>query len=116
MINLLRKENDNLTIEEAQKVITDLKEFIYSPYNTIINNISITEKKNVALIISDCYKLLSLNINAENLSDYSNVDSLLANIEIINLANIIKKQQISLDEIDYIVQVDTLNKKKNNIL
>lgn len=116
MINLLKRENENLTLEEAQKVIASLKEFVYSPYNTIINNISITEKKNISLIISDCYNLLNLNIGADNLSDYDKIDSLLANIEIINLSNIIKKQQINLDEIDYIVQVDALNKKKNNIL
>lgn len=111
MIELLKKENENLTLEEAQKVIVDLKNFIYSPYNTMINNISITEEKNMAFIISDCYKLLNINIKVEDLDDENIVNNLLSNIEIINLFNIMKQEQIDINDIDYIVQVDAINKK-----
>lgn len=114
MIELLKKENENLTLEEAQKVIQDLKTFIYSPYNTMINNISITEEKNIPFIISDCYKLLNINIKVVDLDDENVINNLLGNIEIINLFNIMKKEQIDINDIDYIVQVDAIN--KNNVI
>lgn len=111
MIKLLTKENENITLEEVQKVILDLKDFIYSPYNTIINNITITEEKNIPSIISDGYKLLNINITADNLYDNSSIDNMLDNIKIINYANILKKQQMDINDIDYIIQIDEMNKK-----
>lgn len=114
MIELLKKENENLTLEEAQKVIQDLKKFIYSPYNNLINNISIVEDKNIPFIISDCYKLLNINIKVDDLADENVINNLLNNIEIINLYNIMKQEQIDINDIDYIVQVDFINKNKQS--
>lgn len=111
MIKLLTKENPSITLEEVQKTILDLKEFIYSPYNTIINNITITEEKNIPFIITDCYKLLNINITSENLNDNSSIDNMLDNIRIIDYSNILKRQQMDVGDIDYIIQIDEINKK-----
>lgn len=113
MIELLKKQNPNITLEEAKNVILDLKNFIYSPYNTMINNISIVEEKNMAFIIIDCYKLLNINIKVDDLDDDNTVNNLLNNIEIINMFNIMKQEQIDINDIDYIVQVDAINKKNS---
>lgn len=112
MIDLLKQQNENLTLEEAQKIIQELKEFIYSPYNTMINNISIVEEKNIPFIISDCYNLLNININVDSLSDNNVINTILDNIEIISIANILKKKQLNINDIDFVIQVDTINKKR----
>lgn len=87
------EEND---IEEK---IQNLGDFINYPYCTIINNIKMTENKEIWMIIKDRYKLLNINIEKEDL-ELDNIDSLIDTIKIIMQAHNIRKNKIDLNKIE----------------
>ena len=58
-------------------IISNLDDFLKNPYNTIINNLTILEEKDVAIIIKDRYKLLNFMIEKEDIS-LNNVDNLVS--------------------------------------
>ena len=86
-------END---IEEK---IQNLGAFINYPYCTIINNIKMTENKEIWMIIKDRYKLLNINIEKEDL-ELDNIDPLIDTIKIIMQAHNIRKNKIDLNKIE----------------
>ena len=50
-------------------MITELDEFLKNPYNNIINNITILEENDIAMIIKDRYKLLNFNVDKEDFNE-----------------------------------------------
>ena len=87
------EEND---IEEK---IQNLEAFINYPYCTIINNIKMTENKEIWMIIKDRYKLLNINIEKEDL-ELDNRDPLINTIKVIMQAHNIRKNKIDLNKIE----------------
>lgn len=87
------EEND---IEEK---IQKLGTAINYPYCTIINNIKMTENKEIWMIIKDRYKLLNINIEKEDL-ELDNIDPLIDTIKIIMQAHNIRKNKIDLNKIE----------------
>lgn len=87
------EEND---IEEK---IQNLEAFINYPYCTIINNIKMTENKEIWMIIKDRYKLLNINIEKEDL-ELDNIDPLINTIKVIMQAHNIRKNKIDLNKIE----------------
>lgn len=87
------EEND---IEEK---IQNLETFINYPYCTIINNIKMTENKEIWMIIKDRYKLLNINIEKEDL-ELDNIDPLINTIKVIMQAHNIRKNKIDLNKIE----------------
>lgn len=87
------EEND---IEEK---IQNLGAFINYPYCTIINNIKMTENKEIWMIIKDRYKLLNINIEKEDL-ELDNIDPLINTIKVIMQAHNIRKNKIDLNKIE----------------
>lgn len=87
------EEND---IEEK---IQNLEAFINYPYCTIINNVKMTENKEIWMIIKDRYKLLNINIEKEDL-ELDNIDPLINTIKVIMQAHNIRKNKIDLNKIE----------------
>lgn len=80
MISCMIKHQEDILQDEMEQEIEKLKNFLNNPYNTIINNISFLEEKDIALIIKDRYKLLNFVIEKDNL-DTGNLDSLISIVE-----------------------------------
>ncbi len=87
------EEND---IEEK---IQNIGAFVNYPYCTIINNIKMTENKEIWMMIKDRYKLLNINIEKEDL-ELDNIDLLIDTIKVIMQAHNIRKNKIDLNKIE----------------
>lgn len=81
MFESIKSHDDSLKEDEIVKDIEEIEEMVTWPYFTILNNIKITEEKDILLIIKDRYQLLNITISKEDLAE-DNLD---------NLMNILKK-------------------------
>ena len=62
------KENfPELSEDEIDDMVKDLKNFISWPYNILTNNTNINENKNLLYVIKDRYSLMNINITEEML-------------------------------------------------
>ena len=104
LIPCLIKNNKSITQEEMDEKIAELQEFVSSPYNTLINNITILEDKDIALIIKDRYKLLGFTIEREDISPQT-VDTLIATLEDIKTGITIKNIGIDINEINEMINL-----------
>lgn len=114
IISMIRKELNTNNDEEIKNEIHCLQDVLYSPYNTIINNLCITDDKNIPYIISDGYNLLKLKVKPEMLEDEGIVDTLLANIEIVNNSIALLENAINIDDVEFICKMDEIKKYKVN--
>ena len=76
LIELLK--NKDIDISEINK----LRLFVYNPYNYILNNILISEDKDISMLIMDRYNLFGFNLTKDKL-DKDNIDNLIKELEII---------------------------------
>ena len=104
MIQCLIKNDKTITQEEMDNKILELQDFINSPYNTFINNITILEEKDISIIIKDRYKLLGFLIEKEDITP-QNVDTLISTLQDIKTGIIIKNIGINPDEINEIINI-----------
>lgn len=86
--------------------IRGLNEFLRSGYVNIINNISFDRDFDMAMVISDRYKLLGFDISSDDIS--GNVDSLIDDVFKIILENSIEKSGVSYEDILFLVKVRDL--------
>ena len=110
LISCMIKNEKSITQDEMDSKIAELREFLNSPYNTIINNITILEDKDIALIIKDRYKLLNFIVEKEDLA-LGNVDSLISLLEDIETGINLKKADLEIDEIEQLSELKKLIKK-----
>ena len=98
-------ENDNkITQEKMDELIKELDEFLKSPYNNIINNVTILEENDIAMIIKDRYKLLNFNIEKEDFSA-KNTNNLIKTLENIIIARNIEKVNLKIQNIKEIIEL-----------
>ena len=93
----------NATDEEINLFIDELREFVRWPYYTMLNNITMTDTKDLAIVIKDRYQLLNINIEKEELEE-ENLDSLISTIETIKMYDNLQKNNLSVDEIEGIYE------------
>lgn len=93
---LLKLEKEDITQEEIDEKLKDLEEFIMYPNNNIINNVTITEEKDLVMIILDKYKLMNINLTNEQFED-TNIDSLISTVDKILVNHYINDSEISLE-------------------
>ena len=111
LTDFIIKNNKTITQEEIDEQIVELDEFITIPYNTIINNMTILEEKDIAIIIKDRYKLLNFIVEKEDLS-INNVDTLVSTLEDIIIGNNMKKAGLNIENIEEICELKKVLKKK----
>ncbi len=110
-INISKKGNSEITIEELDDNLKELEEFIVSPYNTLINNLDIKGEYDISLIIVDKYKLDNIIIDKEALA-IDSIDNIISNTELLlNYSKINKLKDVTIDQIsDYYKIKKILNK------
>ena len=91
--------------------IAEFRDFIRYPNITIINNISIVQEKDIALMIKDKYKLCNINVMKEDFED-DNLDKLISNVDTICTNNNIKSSKLTFEDIKFILQADKLFETK----
>ena len=91
---LLRDKFEDISEEEIEKKQDDLKKYLFDTCINIINNISIVQDVDVALIIKDRYKLLNISVDHDNI--LQNVDGIIGNIE-----RIVRYYNIDISKIKY---------------
>lgn len=77
---ILKEDNEEITNQEVNDKLKNLKEFILYPYNNIINNTSIIENKDIVTIVLDKYKMMNINLSREQLEE-GNIDSLVSQVD-----------------------------------
>ncbi len=95
---------------DINKLIDKLKEFIKNKRFEVINNINITEEKDIGIIIKDKYKLFGLNVNKEDLNE-ANLDSIINTVNTIVISKDIENTQISIDDIEFMYKANNLLKE-----
>jgi len=102
------ENNKTITQEKIDEQIKQLEEFLKNPYNNIITNLTITDEKDIAMIIKDRYQLLNFNIKIEDLNG-KNLDNLIMILENIVVSFSLKKTGIEVQNIQEMMKIkDTL--------
>lgn len=104
------KQFPDITEDEINSMIIRLKEAIKEPNFSVINNMNITEVKDMSIIIKDKYKLLGLNVNKEDFEEGS-VDSLNASAKTLTIFNNIKNSNLTIEELDFMCKAKEILKK-----
>ena len=84
--------------------IKKLDEFLKNPYNNIITNLTITDDRDIAMIIKDRYQLLNFNVKQDDLSA-KNLDNLINVLENIITSWNLNKNGIDIKNIEEILKI-----------
>lgn len=98
-----REEFVDASDEEINNFIDELREFVRWPFYTILNNITMTDTKQLSLVIKDRYQLLNINVAKEDLEE-ENLDNLISIIDTIKTNENLQSNNLSIDEIEGIYE------------
>lgn len=101
LIELLK--NKDIDISEINK----LRLFVYNPYNYILNNILISEDKDISMLIMDRYNLFGFNLTKDKL-DKDNIDNLIKELEIILNSIVMNNNRITENRIKFIKDTNNI--------
>jgi len=104
------KVNRSIEHENIEGKTEKLTELLDNPNNTIINNITILEEKDVGMIVSDRYTLLDFNVEKEDITP-ENVDTLITTLECIERNLCLKRAGLEIDKIEEILELKKILKK-----
>ena len=98
------ENNSTITQDKIDRLIDELKLFLKSPYTNIINNLTILEENDIAMIIKDRYKLLNFNVDKEDFNE-KKINNLISLLENIVIAYNMKKIDLDIHEIEEILEI-----------
>jgi len=107
LVDSVIKKYEDISQEDIETTIGDFWEFIEFPNITIINNATITEDKDLSLVIKDKYNLCNIKFNKEDL-DEENLDKLINTTKIICNSYSLENSQITLEDIKFVLQVSKM--------
>ena len=103
------KQFPDITEDEINAMVVRLNGVIKSPGFSVINNINITENKDMGIIIKDKYKLLGLNVNKEDFEE-GNVDSLVSLTRTLTNYNNIQTSNLSMEQLEFMCKAKEILK------
>ena len=109
-VSLIRKENKEITPDEIKRSLDELQKYIYDNYVDIIDNIKISDSKDIEKIICDKYQLNDIIVNQENLS-LDNIDKYIESIDRAILYFDVKRLNIDLEGIKFLHDTEEIVKK-----
>lgn len=98
------KKNEEITDKEIGESIAKVRDFINFSKFSVINNVKISDTKDLSVIIKDKYKLFGIQVSKENFQE-DGIDDLIRKVKIINNYNNICKSKFSIDDLMYITAV-----------
>ena len=110
MARAMIKKNEEITDKEIGEEVKKVRDFINFSDFKVINNVKISDTKDLAVIIKDKYKLFGMQVSKENFQE-DNLEDLIKKVKIVSNYNNIKKSKYSIDDLEYIVSVKEMLKK-----
>lgn len=107
MIKKVFEVEDETEIENIRKKI---KDFVYNPNRKIIDMIPVFVEKNIPQLLTNGYRFENLNVTEESFED-DNINNIFEKCNRIIRSTKIDKFKLSLDEINFLVEVTTLKNK-----
>ena len=107
LVETIIAEIPDIPEKEINETVKEIRKFITSPYITIINNVTIKEDKDMALMIKDKYNLFKINIKKEDLEE-STIGSLINTVaSIINAYNL-ENSGLNVDDVKFILKANAI--------
>ena len=110
-VELLEKNNDDLSMGSIDNILLQLQGFIYDYDIDVLDNISISEDKDVASIIVDMYVLNNIKINVEDL-EFTKLDKYIESVDKLLLYYDLFAVELDMKDIDFLLQVPVLLQEK----
>ena len=104
------KKYPEITDKELGEMAKNIRDFLTFSNFTVIIYVKISDKKELAVIIKDKYKLFGMQLSKENFQE-GNIDDLMKKVKIINNYNNIQKSKFSVQDLEYIMSTKELIKK-----
>lgn len=108
LMRVYKSKNDDITLEEVLSNMEDLVEFVYGSNNDLLGNIFILDEKNIPLIIRDRFRLVNIRVLDEDIEQDNILDFINKINNIIRYYDI-KNNNIDLEELEFILKVNSLN-------
>ena len=110
MARAIIKKNDEITDKELGEMIKEIRDYITFTNFGVINYVQISEKKELAIIIKDKYKLFGIQVSKDNFQEDS-IEDFMKKVAIITNYNNILKSEFSIENLQYIMTVKGMLKK-----
>ena len=106
LARLIKSLNEDVTMDEINNSINNLRNIYYSPYKTFLESSLLGEEKDIKLVFSDCYSLVSYNINTDLLDNYDDISALRDSIYKIIIYYYINMLGINIEDIEFFSIID----------
>ena len=106
LVRLIKNLNEEVTMDEVNNSINILKNVYFSPYKTFLESSLLGEEKDIKLVFSDCYSLVSYNINTDLLDNYDDISALRDSIYKIIIYYYINMLGINIEDIEFFSIID----------
>ena len=109
---LIKNTDETLDNDAVNKIIDDINYFLYTSELSIINNIYITDERDIAMVIFDKYNLLGFNIQPD-LLEPENIDGLIEVVSVLVNNIYFDKVNVSISNLNFIYEaVDIIEEKE----
>ena len=117
LVEAIINEFPDIPEKDINQTVAEIRKFITSPYITIINNVTIKEDKDMALMIKDKYNLFNINISKADL-DETAIGALMNTVELIVNAYNLENSGLELEDVKFVLKAnkiieDLKNKEEN---
>ena len=109
-VQLLKSDNEELTLENINEKLSELKEFIYSSKPEILKSMPIGEEKDVPKVISEKYIMNSIIVDEEKIRN-NQVDQILESVDKLLIYFDVYTLMINLKDIKFLLEVPSELKK-----
>lgn len=112
LMKIIKGDNEEITDQEIKDDIDNLKDFIYYPNNNFVNNISISDMRDIVTIILDKYKLMNMIITKEQLED-NNLDIFISTVSKIIIGGYVGRGNIKYTDLVNACEMKKILEKEN---
>lgn len=104
------KKYPEITDKELGELAKKIRDFVTFSNFSVINYVKISDKKELAIIIKDKYKLFGMQVSKENFNE-ENIEDLIKKVKILTNYNNILKSKFSVKDLEYVIIVKEMLKK-----
>ena len=107
LVEAIIDQYPDIAEKEINENVNEFRSFITNPYITILNNVTIKEDKDMALMIKDKYNLFNINITKSDLEE-TTIGTLMNTVEeIVNAFNL-ENSGLKLDDIKFVIRANKI--------
>lgn len=104
------KQNHEITDAEISDMINDIRDWLNNWDFAVINNVGISENKELSVIIKDKYKMFGMNLSKDNFSE-NGIEDLMKKAKIVKDYNNLQKSSLTVERLEYVMQAKETLKK-----